>query len=171
MRALSVVALTALLLAASTPLVADDRKPTAAVAPITSLAFLEGTWRGTAEGERFEASYSSPAGGKVVSWSKSFSGKKVSFVELEVFEEKNGTLVVTPHPDGRRAASFTLASLEGEKAVFRNPKNDFPNEIVYERVAPDKLRFVVSGEKDGAKSEWVFELDRAPPPAASPATK
>jgi hypothetical protein len=157
------IATSVALLALSSPLVADDKPaaPSAAVAPITSLAFLEGTWVGTMEGERFEASYSSPAGGKMVSWSKGFAGPKVEFFELEVFEERKGTLVVTPFPDGKRAASFTLASLEGEKAVFVNPKNPFPREIVYSRVSKDELLFLVSGEQGGQKVVWRFELTRS----------
>jgi hypothetical protein len=154
------IATSVALLALSSPLAAGDPPAASSVAPITSLAFLEGTWTGTADGERFEASYSSPSGGKIVSWSKGFAGDKVAFFELEVFEEKNGTLIVTPFPDGKRAASFKLASLEGEKAVFTNPKNAFPRDIVYERVSKDELRFLVSGEQGGQKVEWRFELRR-----------
>ncbi|MEZ0228163.1 MAG: DUF6265 family protein [Planctomycetota bacterium] len=145
----------------SVPLVAAADPPKAGtVAPIASLSFLEGTWTGTCDGERFECSYSSPAGGKMVSWSKAFHGDKVAFFELEVFEEKNGTVVVTPHPDGRRAASFKLASLEGEKATFTNPKNDFPSKIVYERVSKDELRFEVSGTQGGQSAAMKFALSR-----------
>jgi hypothetical protein len=135
-----------------------NENPRPGVAPITSLSFLEGTWKGTFEGERFETSYSSPAGGKVVSWSKGFSGEKAMFFELEVFEERGGSVVVTPYPDGNRAQTFTLVSLEGERAVFESPDSAFPRRLVYERVATDRLRFVVSGERDGKKVEWRVEV-------------
>src|SRR5579871_6206775 len=130
------------------------------VAPIESLAFLEGTWKGTFEGERFETSYSSPAGGKVVSWSKGFTGERANFFELEVFEEREGTLVVTPYPDGKRAHAFHLLTLDGERAVFESTDREFPRRLVYERVTRDKLRFLVSGTRDGHVVEWRVEVSR-----------
>jgi hypothetical protein len=130
---------------------------------LRSLGWLEGRWRGpTGEGESFEAIYSSPDGGVILSINKSFAGEKVTFVEFERFEVADGAVVMTPFPDGQRACTFTLAEHDAtaRRAVFTHPTNDFPARIVYERVEADRLQIHVEGTQGGQPMKILLDLRR-----------
>ncbi|MGH7509782.1 MAG: DUF6265 family protein [Gemmatimonadales bacterium] len=131
--------------------------------PISELSWLEGIWRGRVGSREFEARYTSPEGGLILSASKyTAQGKAVGF-EFERFEEKDGTLVLTPYPDGKMSVSFRLARHDPDArvAVFENPAHDFPTRISYQRVAEDSLTILVSGPgKDGKESVISYELGR-----------
>ena len=57
----------------------------------------------------------------------------------------DGAVTLTPHPGGRRAASFKLTALEKDKATLENPENDFPKKLVYHRRAADSLVITLTG--------------------------
>jgi hypothetical protein len=131
---------------------------------VNDLAWLEGTWRGRVGTRDFEARYSGPDGGIVLSASKySANGKPAGF-EFERFQEKDGHVVLTPYPDGKESpATFRLTDFDqkSRRAVFENPKHDFPTKISYQRVADDRLTILVSGPgKDGKESVIRYELRR-----------
>ena len=122
------------------------------------LAFLEGTWRSA----WFEATYTAPTGGVVLSCSKELRDGKAVFIEFERFDVRDGVLTLQPYPGGKMApVSFALHALAGDRAHFRNAAHDFPQDLVYERVAPDKLRIVLTGVEGGKPRELRFELERA----------
>lgn len=132
---------------------------------LRSLGWLEGRWRGPTGSlgdESFEAIYSSPDGGVILSVNKSFAGEQVTFVEFERFEVANGKVVMTPFPDGQRACTFTLVEHDAtaRRAVFANPANDFPGRIVYERVDADGLRIHVEGTQGGEPMKLLLDLRR-----------
>lgn len=124
---------------------------------LASMTWLAGNWSGDMWGGKFHAYYSTPDGGKVLSYSKLLSGGQMRFYEFELFQVSGGAVVLTPHPGGKRAASFKLTALEKGKATFENPKNDFPQKLVYWRKADDNLVITLTG---GAKKE-VFDLKRS----------
>lgn len=130
---------------------------------ISDLAWLEGIWRGRVGERDFEARYTSPEGGLILSVSKyTANGKAVGF-EFERFEKKDGSWVLTPYPDGKLSVSFRLTDHDPEarRAVFENPAHDYPTRISYQRVADDSLTILVSGpRKDGKESVIRYQLAR-----------
>lgn len=130
---------------------------------LRGLAWLEGRWVGsTSDGEAFEAIYSSPAGGVILSVSRSLSGERATFTEFERFEVREGRVVMTPFPDGRRGCAFMMVEhdMRARRAVFTNPENDFPRRIVYERPADDALRIVVEDMRGAEVLTLVLDLRR-----------
>jgi hypothetical protein len=131
---------------------------------VSDLAWLEGVWRGKVGGRDFEARYTSPEGDVVLSTSKYIAKGKAAGIEFERFEEKDGHVVLTPYPDGKESpATFRLTDFDQKtrRAVFENPKHDFPTRISYQRVAEDRLTILVSGPgKDGKESVIRYELRR-----------
>ncbi|HEX9941371.1 MAG TPA: DUF6265 family protein [Thermoanaerobaculia bacterium] len=135
---------------------------------LEDLAWLAGSWAGEVRGAgaatRFETHYTSPEGGVILSTSKAFRSEgKLSWFEFERFESKDGRLTVTPYPNGKASVSFTLVEYDpaAKKAVFANPDHDYPNRITYQRVAEDRLLFIVAGNgKDAPVME--FTLSRQP---------
>lgn len=141
---------------------------------VAELGFLSGAWTGeltmrrdgqtTGPAQRYEAIYSSADGGVLLSTNKAYDASgAVEFFELELFREREGRVVLVPHPGGRAAASFALTGLDraARRAVFESPDNDWPQRIVYERVDEGRLRIVASGAQEGAQLELRLELSRA----------
>ena len=132
--------------------------PMTAESQLARLDFLAGTWRS----DWFEATYTTPGGGMVLSVNKEIRDGKVIFFELERFDVRDGRVTMQPFLNGKQApVSFPLLSLEGQRAHFRNAAHDFPQDLIYERTAPDHLRIVLTGVAGGKARELRFELKRA----------
>lgn len=130
---------------------------------ISDLHFLEGIWQGKIGERDFEARYSSADGGQVLSASKYTKDGMAAGFEFERFEELDGTLVLTPFPEGKSSVTFKLAELEpkSRRASFENLAHDFPTRISYQRVADNKLTILVSGPgEDGKEQVLTYSLTR-----------
>jgi hypothetical protein len=118
------------------------------------LSWLEGSWQGDFEGNPFEAHYTSPEGGSILSMSKEFLKDGRCWIEFERFTISGDSVLLTPYPQGEKSVSFVLTGHDPsvKKAVFENKAHDFPTDITYEMTAPDSLRILVAGPgKDGRK--------------------
>ncbi len=130
---------------------------------LTDLDWLEGAWTGTMENESvFEATYSSPKGGMILSTSKHIQGDKVVFHEFELFERQGNDITVTPYPAGERSVSFRLVEFDRANriALFENAEHDFPTQLRYERVSDTHLRISAIGFENGNRRELIFDLER-----------
>ena len=82
-----------------------------------------------------EERWDSPAGGIMLGTSKTVKdGLAAGFEFLKITVESDGVFY-TPYIKGKRADPFKLdtSASTAKKLVFRNPQNDFPKTIVYER--------------------------------------
>lgn len=133
-------------------------------AEIEQMEWLAGTWSGAMWGGRFEAHYSSAAGGRILSHSRLFIKDDVRFYEFEVFEPKDSVVYLQPYPGGKAATGFALESHDSEarKAIFENPKKDYPTRIVYERVGQDQLVITLTDPHGESDKVERFELKRLP---------
>ncbi len=152
----------ALMLVVAAPLIADtdSRKPKAS---ITTLSFLTGSWEGKAWGGTYRAHYTPPSGKTLLSFSQLYKKNKAVYHEFERFTIRNNTVILTPYPQGRPAKSFTLVAYTNTKktprAVFENPKKDFPTRIVYERTSKTQLTITLSDPHNKSKKVQVFNLN------------
>lgn len=136
---------------------------------IDDLGWLAGNWRGTLEnGASFEAHYTSPEGGAIVSASKEVKHGRIVAFELELFFEQDGRVIYRPFPNGRRSEhDFPLVSYEagsgGARAVFENKEHDFPQTFVFALASPEQLIITLAGPaKDGSTRRLQFDLRRVP---------
>jgi hypothetical protein len=136
----------------------EPAKPAAPADKIASLTWLAGTWQGPIWGGTWTTQYTTPAGGMVLSTSKLLRGGKAAYFEFERFDVQGGDVVLNPYPKGSPAAKFKLVALEGKKATFENPKNDYPSRIVYHRVADDRLVITLSAPHHESDKRDVFDL-------------
>jgi hypothetical protein len=138
-------------------------RPPVSPPSIRDLAWLEGTWQGKIGERDFEARYSGAEGGQILSASKYTKGGVAAGFEFERFEELDGTLVLTPFPEGKSSVTFKLAELDpkSRRAIFENLAHDFPTRLSYQRVADDKLTILVSGPaEDGQEQVLTYSLTR-----------
>jgi len=125
---------------------------------LKSLAWLEGSWRGEVGGSAYEAVYSSPNGGTIVSASKQTQGDRTQMFDFETFEVKGSDVFMTPYPGGKKSVSFRLEGHDPAKrsAKFVNADHDFPKALLCERVDGERRRIHLFG--DGPDAAVTFEL-------------
>ncbi len=139
----------------------DIPMPTPAPAAIGDVAWLAGAWIGTrSSGSSIEERWSPPLGGAMLAVSRTVntSGKMVAFEYLRIVE-RNGGLVYAAQPGGAKATEFVLTELTSARAVFENPRHDYPNRIVYELSAEGVLSATIGQMKGGTprRYEWKRE--------------
>jgi hypothetical protein len=129
---------------------------------LNEMSWLAGSWSGEMWGGTFNAYYSTPEGGKIISHSQLVKGEKVAFYEFEVFEARDLVVHLQPFPAGKGAVGFQLQSSDPEerKAIFENPDKDFPTRIVYHRVSDNGLEITLSDPHGGSDKVERFALKR-----------
>jgi hypothetical protein len=134
---------------------------------VDELAWLAGSWRLERSGTTIEEHWLPPAGGMLLGVSRTVRADGgVEFEFLRIAEHEGG-LAYLASPEGRPATPFRLVELEGSRATFENPANDFPSRLVYER-AGETLTATISGTIDGAPRSLAFEWRLVREPLAGP---
>jgi hypothetical protein len=144
---------------------ADIPAPTPAKADLSSLSWLEGRFfvsgKSTGGKQRDMEEHWGPAGGgAMLGTARTVAdGRMTSFEYLRIVE-RNGSLVYVAQPGGGAATEFVLTELTATRALFENPRHDYPKRIVYERLPAAK------GGQDGLRTE-ISDAAGARPHAAS----
>ncbi|MGQ0551814.1 MAG: DUF6265 family protein [Planctomycetota bacterium] len=139
----------------------DIAMPEPAKATINDLAWLAGEWVGTrSSGSSIEERWSPPLGGAMLAISRSVntSGKMSAFEYLRI-TERDGGLVYTAQPSGKTATEFVLSELSANRAVFDNPRHDYPKRIVYELSADGALSATTGFLKGGTPRRFDFRRE------------
>ncbi|MBL8802689.1 MAG: hypothetical protein JNN27_11870 [Planctomycetes bacterium] len=136
----------------------DIPLPTPAKAKISDLNWLAGPWVGKrSSGSSIEERWSPPAGGAMLAISRTIntSGKMNAFEYLRIVE-RDGGLVYIAQPGGAAATEFVLTELTAQRAVFDNPRHDYPKRIVYELSAEGGLSATTGYIKGGTPRRFDF---------------
>jgi hypothetical protein len=140
----------------------DIALPAPAKAAIGDLAWLAGAWvgtRGTNGTTSIEERWSPPLGGAMLAVSRTVSrGKMGAFEYLRVIE-RDGGLVYIAQPGGAAPTEFVLTELTTTRAVFDNPRHDYPKRIVYELSADGVLRATIGFTKGGTPRRFEFKRE------------
>ena len=137
----------------------DIAMPTPAKAVIGDLAWLVGAWvgtRGTSGTTSIEERWSPPRGGAMLAVARTVSGGKMSAIEYLRIVERDGGLVYIAQPGGAAPTEFVLTELGATRAVFDNPRHDYPKRIVYERTAEGGLTATIGYAKGGSPRRFEF---------------
>ena len=94
----------------------------------------------------------------VVSRTVNTSGRMSAFEYLRVVE-RDGGLIYAAQPGGAKATEFVLTEVSPTRAVFDNPRHDYPKRIVYELSAEGGLSATIGYIKGGTprRFEWKRE--------------
>lgn len=139
----------------------DIPMPTPAKATISDLKWLEGAWVGTrSSGSTFEERWTPPKGGAMLATSRSVnaSGKMFAFEFLRIVEREGG-LIYIAQPGGTPPTEFVLTELTEKRAVFENPRHDYPKRIVYELTAEGDLTATIGYTKGGTPRRFDFKRE------------
>ena len=138
----------------------DIPMPTPAKATINDLSWISGNWAGTrSTGSTFEERWSPPKGGAMLATSRSVNarGQMFAFEYLRIME-KEGGLVYVAQPNGAAGTEFVLTEFSAKKAVFENPRHDFPKKIVYE-LTDGGLTATIGYIKGGTPRKFEFKRE------------
>ncbi len=140
----------------------DIAMPAPAKATIADLKWLEGAWvgtRGTGGAISFEERWSPPKGGAMLATSRTVNRDRMSAFEFLRIVERDGGLVYIAQPGGRTATEFVLSELSAKRAVFDNPRHDYPKRIVYELSAEGGLSATIGFMKGGTPRRFEFKRE------------
>jgi hypothetical protein len=155
MRALPSALLVALLAGPAAPARDAPARPNPSLA---DLGFMAGCWRGAAEGGTvIDEYYTPPSENMILGVSRYTRARRVTSYEFTtITAQGDSDLVLTPRPAGQQPADFNLTTLEAGRAVWSNPRHDFPQVISYRRLGADSLAARIEGPgTDGVRwSEW-----------------
>jgi hypothetical protein len=118
-------------------------------AEFQNLSFLEGCWKGEANGQLIYETWGNQDGNFMLGGSKTISGGKTKFFEFLSIVMKDGKIHYVPYVNGINTVSFPLIASGKSDAQFSNPEHDFPQSIKYVRDG-SSLRITLSG---GDKTE------------------
>lgn len=139
----------------------DIPLPTPAKAAIADLAWLSGAWLGKrSTGSTNEERWSPPLGGAMLAISRSVnpSGKMFAFEYLRIVE-RDGGLVYIAQPGGAKPTEFLLTELTKTRAVFENPRHDYPKRITYELSDEGALSATIGYLKGGTPRRFDFKRE------------
>ena len=111
----------------------------------------------------YRAYYTTPEGGKIISYNELAKDGKAAFYEFELFRIEEENVVFNPFPRGRKATALTLTECDPQsrRVVFENPAKDFPTRIEYHRIADDRLVIRLTDPHNESEQMQLYDLKRA----------
>lgn len=140
----------------------DIAMPTPAKATVDDMAWLAGAWAGTrgAEGTTsIEERWSPPLGGAMLGVSRTVARGRMTGFEFLRIVERDGGLVYVAQPGGGPRTDFVLTDLRSSRAVFENPRHDFPQRIVYELSPEGQLSASIGFGKGGRPRSFQYRRE------------
>jgi hypothetical protein len=140
----------------------DIALPAPAKAAMDDLAWLAGAWvgtRGAGGTTSIEERWSPPLGGAMLGVSRTVSRGRMSAFEYVRIVERDGGLVYIAQPGGAAPTEFVLTELGGMRAVFENPRHDYPKRIVYELSAEGGLSATIGFTRGGTPRRFEFKRE------------
>ena len=140
----------------------DIAMPTPVKATIGDLEWLSGSWVGTrgADGSTtIEERWGPSRGGSMLATSRTVTRGKMSAFEYLRIVEREGGLVYIAQPGGAAPTEFVLSEMGDRRAVFDNPRHDYPKRIVYELADDGVLRATIGFMKGGSPRQFEFKRE------------
>jgi hypothetical protein len=129
---------------------------------VSDLGFMAGCWRGlTRSGTTIEEFYTPPSSNLIVGATRYVRDGRVVDFEFTRIDQTDSGAVMTPHPKGVRSVSFAPKVIERNRAVWENPTHDFPQRILYTRVADDTLVARIEGRTPSGDRALEWRMVRA----------
>lgn len=138
----------------------DISMPTPVKATISDISWLAGNWagsRGTNGSISFEELWSPPKGGAMLAISRTVSRDRMSAFEYLRIVERDGGLTYFAQPNGAEATEFVMTEISGKRAVFDNPRHDYPKRIIYELTETGGMTATIGYMKGGTPRKFEFK--------------
>jgi len=137
----------------------DIPMPEPAEASIYDIDWLSGAWVGKKGSGSIEERWSPALGGSMLGVSRTISrGKMTGFEYLRIIERDDG-LVYIAQPGGNAPTEFVLTELTETRAVFDNPRHDYPKRIVYELSPEGDLNATIGFMVGGSPRRFSYKKE------------
>lgn len=137
----------------------DIEMPKPAEATIDDLKWLGGAWLGPEGKSATEERWTPVRGGAMLGVSRTIrQDKMVAFEYLRIVQRDN-SLVYVAQPGGKSPTEFALTEISANRAVFDNPRHDFPQRIVYEH-SDGKLTASIGFINGGSPRKFEFKAEK-----------
>lgn len=121
----------------------------ALAADVDQLEWFSGCFTYSSPNATIEESWSKPAGGILLGYSRTIRGGKVVEYEfVRIAPGPDSRLTYFAHPSGQAPAAFALRSSTPTEVVFENLEHDFPQRIIY-RKSSEGLFARIEGTRNG----------------------
>ena len=137
----------------------DIELPEPAKVTISDMTGLADVWDGTMGKSSFEERWSPTKGGAMLGVARTVKEDKMVAFEFLRIVERDGGLVYVAQPGGRPPTEFVLTELDNKRAVFANPRHDFPQRIIYELSQEGDLTASI-GYAKGRLQNFEFKRER-----------
>jgi hypothetical protein len=115
-----------------------------------SIAFMTGCWQEPGAQGGLREQFTPPAANRMTGLSQFWRGDMIVDWEFHRIDLGPEGPILIPHPKGVASVPFASAGVEENRVVFSNPEHDFPNRIIWHRVAADTLVARVEGDAEDA---------------------
>lgn len=133
--------------------------PSPAKATIADVDWIPGAWVGTRGTSSIEERWSPLKGGAILGVSRTTKGEKMVAFEFLRIVERDGGLVYIAQPGGRSPTEFILTEKGTKRAVFDNPRHDYPQRIVYVLSPEGKLTASIGFINGGTPRSFEFSRE------------
>ena len=129
-------------------------------------AFMVGCWAQPApEGSGLREFYAPPAANMLTGLSQFWREGQIVDFEFHRIDSSPGGPVLTPHPRGVRSVQFQPTEVGAQRIVWQNLEHDFPQRIIYDRVATDTLVARIEGNDGSEARALEWRMARVPCPS------
>src|SRR5262249_21176272 len=103
-----------------------------------------------------------PAGGAMLSVSRTVADGKLAEFEFLRIVERGGGLVYIAQPNGRPPTEVAMTRRDDDSVTFDNPQHAFPHPTLYKKRTRGTLVARISGGPAGRQMSWVFRRSGVP---------
>lgn len=128
---------------------------------VTELAWMAGCWEGASGSHAVEEQWTRPKGGLMLGTGRTTPGDSLLEYEQVRLLERGGRLVYAAAPSGQVPAEFQSVAVTDSSVTFENLAHDFPQRIIYRRLAHDSLVARIEGMRGGQLRGRDFPYRRA----------
>ena len=141
----------------------DISLPVPFKATIQDVSWISGNWvgtRGTEGSIAFEERWGPPSGGSMFAVSRTVNRGRLSAFEFLRIIERDSGLIYIAQPNGSAPTEFVLTELTHHRAVFDNPRHDYPKRIIYE-LSDGNLTATIGYLKGGTPRKFEFLREKS----------
>ncbi|HEX7720155.1 MAG TPA: DUF6265 family protein [Woeseiaceae bacterium] len=129
---------------------------------IARLQWLAGCWASAADESGSGEQWMAPAGRSMLGVSRTIrGGRTVAYEFLRIAEDEDGQIIFIASPSGQAITTFNLLRMSDSEVVFENADHDFPQRVIYRKLAENGLLGRIEGTLNGEERRVDFPMQKA----------